>query len=191
MRGRWKGRPVLADNYLRFKADLDDKGIIMSFSGRVSESVLFSLGEALRTQMRIDETDTRTEKRVFSVFVELVQNIIRYSADTLTADQPPVELSSGVISVGLDGSEFFVVCANTIRMADVQFLRERLDHLATLDRDQIRAYYRQKLKEPAEEQSKGASLGLVEIARRTSHPIEFDFAQIDDDTAFFALKARI
>lgn len=190
---------MLADNYLKFKDDLDSKGIIMSFSGRVSETVLFSLGDALRTQMRLDETDTRTEKRVFSVFVELVQNIIRYSADTVSVESPPVEppvtppveLSSGVISVGLDESEFFVVCANTIRMADVEVLRERLAYLATLDQEQIRAYYRQKLKEPSEAESKGASLGLIEIARRTSHPIEFDFSKINDDTAFFALKARI
>lgn len=182
---------MLAREYYDFKQDLDRKGVIMSFSGCVSEPVLMSLGETLRRQMRQEETDTRTEKRVFSVFVELVQNIIRYSADNVTEAADDVELASGVISVGTQDSKFFVVCANTVRREDVGVLRERLEQLQQMDHEEIRAYYRKKLREPAEEASKGASLGLVEIARRASEPITFDFVDIDNETSFFSLKACI
>lgn len=182
---------MLAQEYYDFKRDLNRKGVIMSFSGCVSESVLMSLGDTLRRQMRSEEADTRTEKRVFSVFVELVQNIIRYSADSLESTPDGVELASGVVSVGHQENKFFVVCGNTVRRDDVESLRARLARLREMDREEIRVYYKQKLREPAEETSKGGSLGLVEIARRASEPIEFDFLDIDGDTAFFSLKAWI
>lgn len=182
---------MLAADYLGFKNDLNRKGIIMSFSGCISESILFSLGETLKHQMRLEETDTRTEKRVFSVFVELVQNIIRYSAESAGTRPGVFDLATGVISVGVADGKFFIVCANTVQRDNVAFLRERLNLLRDMSREEMRRYYRQKLREPAEGDSKGASIGLVEIARRASEPIEFDFVDIDEEKVFFGLKACI
>ena len=182
---------MLAQEYYRFRQDLQEKGIIMSFSGGVSESVLLSLGDTLKRQIRHEDVDARTEKRVFSVFVELVQNIIRYSADAIADDRDEADLASGLISVGMKDQQFFVVCANTVRREDVAGLREKLDELRGMDREALRAYYKKKLREPADADSKGASLGLIEIARRASEPIEFDFVDVDDGTAFFSLKACI
>ena len=67
---------MLAKEYYSFKKSLDEKGIMVSFSGFVSEGILFSLGEALKQKMTLDETDINTAKKVFSVFVELVLIVI-------------------------------------------------------------------------------------------------------------------
>ncbi len=72
---------MLAKEYYGFKKSLDEKGIMVSFSGFVSEGILFALGEALKQKMTLDDTDINTAKKVFSVFVEQVQNVIRYSSD--------------------------------------------------------------------------------------------------------------
>ncbi len=183
---------MLAQEYYDFKRSLDNKGIMVSFCGFVSEGILFSLGEALRQKMSIDETDSNTAKKVFSVFVEQAQNIIRYSADRIdVSDERKIELGSGTITVGQEDGKFFVVCSNTVEKNDVPLLKNRLEHIKSLDKDGLKAYYKEKLKEEPEEQSKGASIGLIEIARRASEPIEFDFADIDDKSSFFCLKVYI
>ena len=51
--------------------------------------------------------------------------------------------------------------------------------------------YKETLRSGPEEGSKGASIGFIEIARRASKPIEFDFIETDDRFAFFALEAEI
>ena len=183
---------MLAEEYLSFKKILEQKGIIFSFSGYVSEGILFALGDALKQKMALEDTDSNTTKKVFSVFVEQVQNIIRYSADRVSGDiGRPVELSSGMIAVGQEQGKFFVICANKVRTEDRHRLKERLEHLQTLDKDGIKAYYKEKLREEPEAESKGDSIGLIEIARRASAPIDFDFMQVDDAYAFFCLKAYI
>jgi hypothetical protein len=73
----------------------------------------------------------------------------------------------------------------------VELLRQRLEIVRGLDKEGLKAYYREKLKEPPEEQSKGATIGIIEIAKRASEPIEFDFEPMDGDTTFFCLKAYI
>lgn len=183
---------MLAKEYYGFKKSLDDKGIMVSFSGFVSEGILFSLGEALKQKMTLDDTDINTAKKVFSIFVEQAQNVIRYSSDRVEGDVGrKVELGSGTITVGHDRDKFFIVCSNTVDAADVPLLRERLEILKTLDKDGLKAYYKEKLREEPEAQSKGATIGLIEIARRASEPIEFDFEKIDEDRSFFCLKAYI
>ncbi len=93
--------------------------------------------------------------------------------------------------VGMDDDRYFIVCGNFVQRERAQRLRTRLDHLAALDKDGIRQYYREKLREPPEEGSLGATIGLIEIARRSSQPIEYDFVPSDAETSFFCLKAYV
>ena len=183
---------MLAEEYYRTRGELQGKGLLLAFSGYISEGVLFSLGQALRQKMALEERDTNVIKRVFSVFVEQVQNVLRYSVERVEGEvDGPVEMSSGLIGVGRQDDSFFVVCGNVIAAEAVAGLRDRLDHLAALDQKGLRTYYKEKLREPPEEESKGASLGLIEIARRASQPIEYDFLTLEGGQAFFCLKAYI
>lgn len=183
---------MLVQEYYGFHQELTRKGIIFSFSGYVSEGILFALGQALKQKMALEDTDANVTRRVFSVFVEQVQNIIRYSANRVEGEVgQKVELSSGMIVVGRDDTRFYVVCGNVVDRSDLGMLNERLGALAAMDKDALKAHYRAKLKEPSEEQSKGASIGLIEIARRASEPLKFGFMDIDEDHAFFCLRAHI
>ena len=183
---------MLAERYKAFKSVMDAEGIIFSFSGYLSEGVLYSLGEALRHKMTLEETNLTTVKKVFSVFVEQAQNIIRYSSDKLVdPGDRAIELSSGMMTIGREDDHFYIVCANTMRQDQVEKLRERLEVLRKMDKDAIKAYYREQLREAPEEDSRGGTIGLIEIARRASAPIEFDFLPIDDQTSFFCLRVSI
>ncbi len=184
---------MLAKNYYQFKQCFDQDGVIFSFSGFVSEGILFALGDALKKKLLLEDTNANTVKRVFSVFIEQVQNIIRYSIERAGSanKDAPIELGSGIIIVGLKDGQFYVGCGNTVYSDDVTSLGERLEILRKLDKDELRAFYREKLKEGTGSAGKGANLGLIEIARRSSKPIEFDFLDIDANKVFFCIKSYI
>lgn len=182
----------LAKQNRDFKRVLDERGILFSFSGYLSEGILYSLGDTLRQKMTLDDTDLTTIKKVFSVFIEQAQNIIRYSAEKVLGNVgKSVELSSGMVNIGTENGRFFIVCANTILEEDVPRLRERLETLQKMDKNEIKAYYKEQLREAPDEKSRGATIGLIEIARRASEPIQFDFDRIDDEKLFFCLKVSI
>jgi hypothetical protein len=169
------------------------QGVILSFGGDISENVLFSLGEVLKLRMSQGETDASVAKRVFAVFVEQAQNVIRYSADKVVKPGGPQTglISHGVIVVGMEGGRFYVVCGNELPVTDVSPLRARLDHIASLSSDELKAFYREKLRQPPDEGSLGGSIGLIEIARRSSAPVEYDFQELGSGRSFFCLKAYI
>lgn len=181
---------MFAKDLLRVNREVTGNGILFSFSGFLSEELLFALGEALRKKLAMEETDAKKIKRIFSVFVEQVQNILRYSADRSTV-QGMGTISSGMVTVGCENHRFFVACGNLMHREDVIQLKEKLEILQRMDPAGIKAYYLEKIKQPVAPGSLGANIGLIEIARRASEPIQFDFTDMDGDCVFYCLKVSI
>jgi len=180
---------MLAHEYQSYCSSLEKRGIIFSYSGFVSEDLLEALGQTITRKMQMDDTNTSTANRVFGVFVEQVQNIIRYSAERERDEG--AELSSGVITIGREQGKFYVACGNLVLREDMDDLRTRLEQLQRMDKNELKVFYKEKLRQEPESGSKGASVGLIDIARKASEPLIFDFLAVDDRHAFFYLKVYV
>jgi hypothetical protein len=188
---------MLAIDLLRFRIQLHESGTIFAYCGYVTEPVLTGVGDALKQKLAFDDMDTKTARSVFAVFVEQMQNIIRYSAEkgeqsaAAASAASKSELRYGIMTVGRSAGGFVVRAGNLVEKADVERLRHNLGQIRDADKDVLKAMYKETLKSEPEEGSKGAGVGFIEIARRASKPIEFDFADVDDRFSFFALEAEI
>ena len=189
---------MLASELLDLRSRLHKQGVIFAYSGYVTEPVLSGVGEALKQKLTIDDADTKTLRSVFAVFVEQMQNMIRYSAEKAEGHLPPasdakalMEIRYGILTIGKEGRDYVVFAGNLVERADVERLRAKLTRIRGMNKDELKALYKEQLRAAPEEGSKGAGLGFMEIARRASKPIEFDFADVNDTHAFFALKATI
>lgn len=182
---------MLAHEYQKYCSSLEQRGIIFSYSGFFSEDLLEALGHTITRKMQIDDTSVTTANRVFGVFVEQVQNIIRYSAEREVDPREGAELSSGVITIGREDGKFFVVCGNLVLSKDQDDLRSRLERLQGMDKNELKLFYKEKLRQDPDAGSKGASVGLIDIARKASEPLVFDFLPVDADRSFFYLKVFV
>lgn len=179
------------DHY-QLREMLENQGTLFCYSGYVNEGVLSGIGQAIKQKLSMEKIDARIIRDVFSVFVEQVQNIIRYAAEAQPDDSPSSNvLSYGTLMVGRDAEKFFVSCSNRMARGDVSRLQQQLSMIQELDRDSLNKMYKQILKGETPTGSKGAGVGFVHIARNASKPIEFYFTILNDDYAFFSLKATI
>ena len=131
---------MLAQELEDFRSLLRNKGILFAYSGYVSEPVLMGVGEALKQKLAVADADTKTVRSVFAIFVEQMQNIIRYSAEG-DEDAPDDEdgLRYGILTVGLMDTDYIVRAGNLIRRDDVIRLRDRLLSIQKMDKDQLKA----------------------------------------------------
>ena len=127
---------MLASQLLDLRGMLHKQGVIFAYSGYVTEPVLSGGGEALKQKLTIDDADTKTLLSVFAVFVEQMQNIIRYSAEKAEAHLPPAddeqalkELRYGILTIGREGNEYVVCAGNLIERDDVERLHARLSRI--------------------------------------------------------------
>ena len=185
---------MLARELFDIRSILQKQGIVFAYSGYVTEDVLSGVGEAIKQRLVIDDADTKTLYSVFSVFVEQMQNMIRYSAEKVpdgAAEPPLIEMRYGILTIGREGNDYVVHAGNLVAHSDVERLRERLSKIRSMNKEELRVLRKERLRTGPEEGSKGAGLGLMEIARRASKPIEFDFTDVDDKHVFFALRASV
>lgn len=172
------------------------EGVVFFYSGYFSQKVLLAVGETIKQKMTADDVAMTTTKKIFTVFVEQVQNIIRYSSERI-GESPDSsnenELSYGLIVIGKESNDkFFMCCGNHILEKDKERLETNLRQIQKMDKEELKKAYKEKLKEGPDEHSKGAGIGFLEIARKASEPIEFDFKKIDEDNNyFFFLQAYI
>jgi hypothetical protein len=165
--------------------------IILGFSGPFSQSVIEELGDAIRRHL---EAQTEPRKRisdVFAVYIELTQNI-RHYAETTGADEAEIaRLNASTVLIARKGERYEVISGNLIRNEDADGLSERLETVAYLDADELKAAYKERLRAPIETNATGAGLGFLQMARKASAPIEFDISDVDDRFSFFSLTVTI
>jgi hypothetical protein len=175
-----------------FHIDLTGKGIIFCFSGPVSQDVIEGIGETLKQKMELEDTDLNTTQKVFSIFVEQMQNVVNYSADRVVQDdQRDGDIRVGVIIVGQENDHFYVLCGNKVKQEEVQTIKSQLQTLQEMNKEDLKKLYRERRKAPPHGRGKGTGLGFIDIARKATHPIEFDFSPVDQDLVFFTIKAVI
>jgi hypothetical protein len=185
---------MLAQEQYEFRSFLRDKGILFCYSGYLTEDILTGIGEAIQKKLELEQASRQTSRSLFSVFVEQVQNIIRYSAEREIfegVDSQTNELRYGVLSVGREKDKYFVACCNLIRSEDTSRLEENLKHIQSLDRAALISLYKRTLKSGRPEGSKGAGVGFIDIARHASQGFTFDFMKIDDTFSYFCLEAYV
>lgn len=181
---------MLAAEIYKLRTYLEEKGIIFCYSGFMTEDVLVSIGNTLKQKLAMDDEDTKTSRAVFGVFVEQVQNVIRYSAEVETKDDSG-ELRYGVLTVGRKKDMVFVTCGNVIKNSDRDRLQDNLSAIQKMDKKELKKLWKDTLRGKTPEGSKGAGVGFIDIARQARQGFEFDFSDIDDSFSFFILKAYI
>lgn len=180
----------MIDDLYSLKYEFDQSGIIACFSGPLSQEMLSGLGNTLKQEMESANATQNTRIKVFAVLVELMQNMINYSAEKIVEEAQDIRF--GLIAIGVNEHEYTVLCGNKIENHKIEKLTEYLNMLSSLDKDQLKQLYKEKRRQdPHTEDSKGAGLGFIEIARKSSRPFEYDIKTIDEDYSFFSMKTYI
>lgn len=166
-------------------------GILISFSGRLSQLLIEEYGEAVKSYLESEERPRNEIYHIFSIFIEMTQNIKNYCS--LKSNVPSCEqiAQSSIVTIGKDDQGTFICAGNLIEAADVSTLSERIESLKHLNKEQLKVLYKEKLRASGPGDGEGAGIGLIDMARKSSFPLQFALARYADDLSFFTIKAVV
>jgi len=182
-----------------YNDEVEKLNIKVIYNGPMWDDGVKGLAEMVKTHLLHDQLPGSASKAIFSVFIEQVTNILMYSEEKEQYTQPPdnelVDVSIGTVIMGNKTDKrdtFFVQTKNAVKNESIEFLEERINYLNTLDKIELRQFYKEKVREDNDNpDSKGAGLGLIEISRRATAPIGFSFEPISDDLSYFTMYVEI
>jgi hypothetical protein len=180
------------NDFFQYREEITGNGIFLTFNGVLVHSFMVKLADMLKSKMSLFNVDKNLEMKIFSTVIEQAQNIIFYSAERVPVPFMENEMMGvGTITVGVEDGHYFVICGNMMPNANVEKLRNKLTAIQNMSQDELKQFYKEQRRLTPDSDSKGAGLGFIEMARKTSRTIEFDFKKLDEQNSFFTLKATI
>lgn len=182
---------MMSENLYHLHTRLRQQGVYLMLDGPLSQGLMENIVDTIRHKMESDGVRLTTIMDVFAVAVELVQNMIRYSAETIPAASQQPEFRFGTLIIGYESERYFILSGNQVTPAQVEPLREHLSLLNRMTKEELKQYYKLQRKKPLLPEDIGAGLGLIEITRKACQPLEFEFQPLDAQTMYFSLKVVI
>jgi hypothetical protein len=170
---------------------LGNNHILTCFSGRFSQGLIEELGLAIKNYMESEACPKTVIYNVFSIYIEQTQNIKNYAFGKEGSSTGNRIANSANVCIGALDNSYFIWSGNLIEDTDVAPLQTKLDSLAERSKDELKELYKEQLKKDFQPGNQRAGLGLIDIARKASAPIEYSFHQIDPVFSFYEIKVVI
>lgn len=165
---------------------LSDEGIVfLSYGGMLSQKLITNMVEALENEIN-EKINLSSSIDIFTVFVELSQNIMNYSKEKNLSFKP-----RGLVLVGLkEGKKYYVLSRNAVTKEDKENLEKKLNLIQNMTREEIKEKYKELRREDRKIEHNGAGIGFYEIAKRCEN-IEYEFKKLEEELYQFSFIANI
>jgi hypothetical protein len=164
------------------------QNLILVYEGEFTQEITKSVLSMAERNMESVGEESNIKRKVFNVMVECLQNICKH------ADEVSFEESlknSAIFMIGKHANEYIITTGNPIANDKVGGLNKKLEQINGLDKEGLKALYKDIIKNGDLSDKGGAGLGFVDMARKSGQKLEYDFHPINDKISFFSLKTTI
>jgi hypothetical protein len=172
-------------DFFEYHSQISRDNILISYKGPLTDVLLSEFSRDIRRKLK---ENPRSGKKVFSIFMELAQNVLFYSKEINHFGNHD---RVGTLVVLDEGTHYKVITGNLIYKKDMMRLIEKCETIKTLDRDALREYKRKLRNEEENEESKGAGIGLVQAALTSDNNLEAKMKEMGTEFAFFIVLVSV
>ena len=162
---------------------------LVDFEGAITFGTIEMLLNRLRVAPDFEGLSKPVRKRLYSVFVESIDNMFKYgvkqNGGARNLARPPR------ISVVREGELFKVRSGNLVVNDDIGDLKFKIDRVNQLNNEALKSLYEEVINKESRASDTGAGLGLITMAMRTAADIDYTFESINNDYSFFELIITI
>ena len=164
------------------------KNLILVYEGEFTQEITKSVLAMAERNMDSMGEESSIKRKVFNVMVECLQNIVKHGEDYNPMNE---KKQTAIFMIGKLDNEYVITSGNPVKNDIVGILREKLDKINGLDKEGLKALYKDIIKGTEISDKGGAGLGFVDMARKSGQKLEYDFHEINDEHSFFSLKTTI
>ena len=172
------------------EAQPEDKILFLEYFKNYNSNTLLDLENII--VKAIPDRDILRPKRekVLTVLYEMGQNLIKYRVEDCI-DKDDKRWCCKLVG-GIKSDEYvYIASSNVVTKQQKDLIISRLEVINALDKEGIKNYYKELRKNGKYKHEKGAGLGFLELAKRSSKALEFNFEPIDEMYEYYTMKVCI
>ena len=160
------------------------------YESEITHQITKALTALAESQMISDDETTVTQKKVFHIIVECLQNITKHAVEFEESDDYG-KTGKGIFVVVKENEKYFITTGNVINNSKIPGLKSTLENINQTDKEGLKELYKTQIKEGRISDKGGAGLGLIDIARKSGNRLDYNILDINDDYSFFILTAKV
>jgi hypothetical protein len=169
------------DEAIGYHQRMVEENILVIHKGDFSQDAIFPVLKIIEENLQREKKDAASKKKIFHILVELLQNISRHCVKV-------GDKKEGIFMIGKSDNYFVINTGNLIANDAVDQLKERINHINSLNGKELKELYLNKLRDRNMPNNGGAGIGLIDIARRLISPLNYSIQKIDENKSFLSLN---
>jgi len=153
------------------------------FNQQITDSIL-SLTEL---NLETKEQSSKMKKRVYAILVEGLQNITRHQTDAKVDESHKEFDTNGLFVIKRNNDKYYITTGNATNKKNIPTITKLIEKINSLDKDELKKYYKEVLNEGELSDKGGAGLGLIDMARKSGNKLSYKFVDLSDEDTYFYL----
>jgi hypothetical protein len=165
--------------------------VILKYKGNIDSDVINRVLDTVEGKMVEINEQSKLRKKVYNVLVESLQNLYHH-ADKVPADfEDQTADRFGLLVVKKVEEGYLIVTGDFVDAEKREKLEEKIIRINRSTKDEIKELYKFILNHQKISAKGGGGLGLVDIARKTGHKLDYSFVNYNDEYSFFYLNILV
>lgn len=166
---------------------MSENNIYLIWSGHISPAVEKEVLSFTETKLSEDDIESNLRRRVFSILVEILENVAKYSP----GKEAEEKFGMPVAMIRLVDKEYSLTTGNLILNENVNHLREKLDTINQYDKVGLKELFRKSLSGQTISTDSTGNMGLIDMARKSGSKLIYMFEKINDLYSYYTLTVKV
>jgi len=169
-----------------------DENTIYEFNEKINEQSIIKSAKHIEKLLKDNDVKPNKIQDVFELLVEIMQNMLNYSFGNIDLPNNKKEaIGSFVLSYDSNDDEYVLKSCNLITLEQVEIITNKFKLIEGLDDKALRKLAREKMRSKEDNHDKGAGLGFIMMARKSTKPIATQFIPYKDNILQYKLSLVI
>jgi len=170
---------------------ISNNNLILAYKGSITSDIINDILDTIEKKLETQNEDIRIRKKIYNILVESLQNLYHHVEETHEGINEKLEPKFGIVLIAKFNGQYKVITGNFINTTKIKPLKEKLDKLNSLTKDDLKDIYKYILNHQKINSQGGGGLGLVDIARKANGKLEYAFIPYNEKYYFFKLEINI
>lgn len=164
------------------------QNLILVYQGDFTQETTKSILAMAERNLDSSGEESAIKRKVFNVMVEALQNIVKHGDELIQGER---HSHTAIFLIGREKNRYSIMAGNPVKAVNVPSLKEKLDHINSLDKEGLKDLYKEIIKNTTISDKGGAGLGFVDMARKSGEKLNYQFPEMSTDYCFFCLKVNV
>ena len=179
-------------NINEYYTQISKGDVLLAYKGSITSELINEVLEAVEGKLEEDNESGKTRKKLYNVLVESLQNLYHHIEETHDGIEEDLDPKFGILVIEKESDgEYKVTTGNFIISSKTKFLKEKIDKINSLSKDELKDMYKFILNHQKISAKGGGGLGLVDIARKTGKKLIYNFYDYNNKYSFFDLTIQV